>query len=163
MRLSATILSRPVPPVPFILRNETGFFEGPRDCSNPVCMTYVCQGAKTVNSTFLPRSPVHLTRSHVADVTQVGGSGNEFPSSAGGGGADRGRGRRRRRLWDLREHLKAFAGAEVGDVVEVHRGGYQLLAIGARTSIWTFVSCAKEENEGKGEEDDSKFCFFFQP
>ena len=77
----------------------------------------------------------------MADVTQVGGSGNEFSSSAGGRGADRGRGRRRRRLWDLREHLKAFAGAEVGDVVEVHRGGYQLLAIGARTSIWTFVSC----------------------
>ena len=80
---------------------------------------------------------VKLTRPHVADVTEVSGTGYEFPSSGGGGGG----GRRSRRLRDLCEHLKAFAGPEVRDVVEVHRRRDQLLAIRARSARGSFASC----------------------
>ena len=73
----------------------------------------------------------------MADVTEICWSGNEFSTSA----RRRGYGGRRRRLWDLREHLKAFSGSEVSDVVEVHRGGYQLLAIGAGPTRGGLVAC----------------------
>ena len=77
----------------------------------------------------------------MADVTEVGWSGDEFPSSGCSVDASHGGVGRRRRLRDLREHLQAFAGAEVSDVVEVHRRGYQLLAIGAGPTRGGLVAC----------------------